>query len=125
MKHLLTLTLVAVLGFAVVGCTKTKKINASTTAAQCDGVTCDPASCSRSSCSTKAANCPLAGSFTCPLAAKKAANAKPAATGETKFIDCPLAGTPQCPLAAAKAKAAKTKPAATGKPSCCSSKNKK
>ena len=60
MKQLLTLTLVAVLGFAVVGCNKTSKVNASTTAAQCSGSNCDPASC---------AKCPLAGTAECPLAA--------------------------------------------------------
>ena len=94
MKQLLTLTLVAVLGFAVVGCNKTSKVNASTTAAQCRGANCDPASC---------AKCPLAGTAECPLgkqakpaaagdatsccASKKAA-VKPAATSSKNKADC-------------------------------------
>ena len=135
MKHLLTLTLVAILGIAVVGCNKTTKVNASATASQCDGSNCDPATCGKVACAAKRANCTFAGTPQCPLAAAKAAQAKPAAAGnasksccfggwKTKakpaaanLIDCPLEGTPECPFAAGK-----IKPAAAGKPSCCASK---
>ena len=83
MKHLLTLTLVAILGFAVVGCNKTTKVNASATAAQCDASNCDPANCDKTTCSAKRANCSKASAEGCPLAAAKAAaaQAKPAAAG--------------------------------------------
>ncbi len=94
MKKVLTMSLIAVIGLAAYGCTKTEKINASATTAQCDGVNNDRACC---------------GSVDC--AVRKLANAKLAATGDSS--DCPLWGTPACPLAA-KAAAAKAKPAAAG-----------
>ncbi|MDP7005528.1 MAG: hypothetical protein QF718_04895 [Phycisphaerales bacterium] len=81
MKQLLTLTLVAVLGFAVIGCNKTEKVNASATAAQCDPANCgdmkncDPAKCA----SMKKAGCDKMGTADCPMAAAKA---KPAAAGD-------------------------------------------
>lgn len=127
MKYLFTLTLTAVLAIGIVGCNKTQKVNASTTASLCDGVTCNPATCYKASCAAKAANCPLAGTPQCQWAAKKAASAKPAAAGKTlpccankanwkkakpaatsdqKLNDCPFAGTPECPLAKKKAKPA-------------------
>jgi hypothetical protein len=105
MKKVLTMSLIAVIGLAAYGCTKTEKINASATAAQCDGVNNDRACC---------------GSVDC--AVRKLANAKLAATGDSS--DCPLWGTPACPLAA-KAAAAKAKPAAAGNAkSCCANKAK-
>jgi len=109
MKHLVTLTLIAVLGFAVVGCNKSKKVNASTTAAQCDFANCDKANCDKAKCAAKA-DCPLAGTPQCPMAAKKAAQAKPAAAGDAAKSCC----------------SSKTKPAATSDAakSCCSSKAK-
>ena len=80
MKHLLTLTLVAVLGFAVVGCNKSKKVNAATTASQCDPANCDPADCDKSKCdSMKKAGCDKMGTDACPMG-----NAKPAAAGAEK-----------------------------------------
>ena len=105
MKQLLTLTLVAVLGFAVIGCNKTEKVNAGATAAQCGGSNCDPTNCDKVACAAKKADCPLAGTPQCPMAARaaKAANAKPAA-----------AGTSAC--CASKGKA---KPAAAGDGTGC------
>ena len=104
MKQLLTLTLVAVLGFAVIGCNKTEKVNAGATAAtQCNTSNCDPANCDMTACAAKKANCSLAGTSECPMAAR-AAKAKPAA-----------AGTSAC--CASKGKA---KPAAAGDASGCS-----
>ena len=116
MKQLLTLTLVAVLGFAVLGCNKTEKVNASAIAtSQCDGSNCNPATCIKCPIKVNAAatqcgskNCDQA---TCNIVACAA-----------KRANCPLAGTPQCPLAAAKA--AKAKPAAAGTSACCARKGK-
>mgnify|MGYP006416721281 CR=1 FL=1 len=82
MKHLLTLTLVAVLGFAVVGCNKTKNVNASATAAQCDPANCDPANCDPSKCASMkkgAKGCDKMGTADCPMG-----KAKPAAAGDAK-----------------------------------------
>ena len=110
MKHLVTLTLIAVLGFAVVGCNKSKKVNASTTAAQCDFANCDKANCDKAKCAVKA-DCPVM----CPMAAAKAAQAKPAAAGDAAKSCC----------------SSKTKPAAAGannpagcNPADCASKKK-
>ena len=85
MKHLITLTLAAVLAAGIAGCNKTEKVSATATCAgQCDDLSnCDPSKC--------------ASAQDCPMAAK--ASAKPAATG---------AASSCCP---AKAKA-KVKPAA-------------
>jgi len=98
MKHLLTLTLVAVIGFAVVGCNKTSKVNASATAAQCDPANCDPANCDPSKCASmdKGAKkaCDKMGTADCPMG-----KAKPAAAGTAKSC---------C------SSKAKTKPAAAG-----------
>ena len=70
MKFLLTLTLTSVLAIGFAGCNKTAKVNASTTAAQCDGAGCDFANCGNGTVCAKAAkNCPLAGTAECPLAA--------------------------------------------------------
>jgi hypothetical protein len=74
MKQLLTLTLVAFLGFAVLGCNKSSKVNASATAAQCDPANCDPSKCGDS----KKAGCDKMGTADCPMGAAKA---KPAAAG--------------------------------------------
>ena len=107
MKHLVTLTLIAVLGFAVVGCNKSKKVNASTTAAQCDFANCDKANCDKAKCDK--ANCDKA------KCAAKAAQAKPAAAGDAAKSCC----------------SSKTKPAAAGannpadcNPADCASKKK-
>ncbi len=96
MKQLLTLTLVAVISFAVVGCNKTSKVNASATAAQCDVSNCDPANCDMSKCQGMKEGCDKMGTDACPMGAAKA---KPAAGG----------GAKSC--CASKAKA---KPAAAG-----------
>ena len=130
------MTLIAVIGLAAYGCTKTEKINASATNARCDSVTCIGGSnCDPSSCKALI-DCPLAAAKAKPAAAGNAkgccankANAKPAAAGDAKSCcankakaklaatgnttDCPLLGTPECPLAAAKN--ADVKPAATSK----------
>jgi hypothetical protein len=95
MKQLLTLTLVAMLGFAVLGCNKTEKVNASATAAKCDGSSCNPANCDPSKCEGMKKGCDKMGTADCPMAAAKA---KPAA-----------AGTKSCCPSNAKAK-----PAAVG-----------
>jgi hypothetical protein len=121
MKQLLTLTLVAVLGFAIIGCNKTEKVNASATAASCDQSNCDPADCDLSKCSKAAASCSLQGTPECPMAAAKAANAKPAAAGDAKT--CCSTKAKAKPAAAGDAKTccstkAKAKPAAVGKANC-------
>ena len=105
MKQLLTLTLVALLGLATIGCNKTEKVNAAAVATLCDASNCDLANCDPSKCSKATANCPLQGTPQCPMAARaaKAAKAKPAA-----------AGTSAC--CASKGKA---KPAAAGTASGC------
>ncbi len=81
MKQLLTLTLVTILGFAVLGCNKTEKVNASATAAQCDPANCDPADCDPSKCASmkKGAKCDKMGTADCPMG-----KAKPAAAGDKK-----------------------------------------
>ena len=74
MKQLLTLTLVAMLGLATIGCNKTEKVNAAAVATQCDVSNCDPANCDPSKCNKASANCPLQGTPECPMAADRDAS---------------------------------------------------
>ena len=120
MKQLLTLTLVAMLGFAIIGCNKTEKVNASATTAQCGGADCDPANCDISKCNKTAANCALQGTTECPMAAA-AAKAKPAAAGDSS--KCCSSKTKAKPAAAGDSSKccsskAKAKPAAAGDANC-------
>jgi hypothetical protein len=113
MKHLLTLTLIAVLGFAVVGCNKSKKVNAATVAAtQCGSASdCQPADCPMASAKAKPAAAG-AKSACCSSKAKPAAagtktscsssKAKPAAAGTKsgcdKMKNCDKMGSTGCPM---------------------------
>ena len=78
MKQLITLTLVAVLGFAVIGCNKTEKVNASATASQRAASKSGPANCDPSKCAI------ACGSGCCASKAK----AKPAAAGACDPTKC-------------------------------------
>ena len=113
MKHLLTLTLIAVLGFPVVGCNKSKKVNAATVAAtQCGSASdCQPADCPMASAKAKPAAAG-AKSACCSSKAKPAAagtktscsssKAKPAAAGTKsgcdKMKNCDKMGSTGCPM---------------------------
>ena len=87
MKQLLTLTLVAVLGFAVIGCNKTEKVNASATASQRAASKSGPANCDPSKCESKAKAKPAAAAGKSGCCASKA-KAKPAAAGACDPTKC-------------------------------------
>ena len=127
MKHLLALTLVATLGFAVVGCNKTSKVKASVTDGQ---ATSCPMAAEKACCGSCGGDAAAKATQAKPAAAGKSeccaskAKAKPAAAGEAK--DCQPA---DCQPADCSSKA-KAKPAAAGEakdchPADCSSKGKK
>ena len=91
MKYLLTLTVIAVLGFAVVGCNKSKKINAATASSSCSASA--DACCGSDACSTDVKAQPAAAGANdscCPSMKKmgKMTKTMPAAAGASDPAGC-------------------------------------
>tara|TARA_X000001036_G_scaffold102999_1_gene96270 strand:+ start:6129 stop:6557 length:429 start_codon:yes stop_codon:yes gene_type:complete len=108
MKYLLTLTVIAVLGFAVVGCNKSKKINAATASSSCSASA--DACCGSDACSTDVKAQPAAAGANdscCPSMKKmgKMTKTMPAAAGANDSC---------CPSMKKMGKMTKTMPAAAG-----------